>query len=362
MLTYPAPCCQNQTTPVLVARRQKRFPPAEKRKKILFSKNLFRKFTNFCAISCVKIIAVSAPTPFIAFDPIFAHPLPEGHRFPMLKYELLPAQLLYEGALTQSAFFSPPPVSEEIILRTHSAGYWNRMKNLELTAKEMRAIGFPLSAPLVERERRILQGTIDCARISETTGVALNVAGGTHHAFADRGEGFCLLNDFAVAAFQLLHENGAERILIADLDVHQGNGTAALTAGEARIFTFSMHGNHNYPARKEQSDLDIPLADGTGGKEYLDLLQIHLPAVIERFKPTRIFYLSGVDVLATDKWGKLALTPAECAARDQYVFETARRHSLPVAVAMGGGYSPEIRHIVDAHAGTYRAAMEVFGL
>ena len=305
---------------------------------------------------------MSLSIPFIAFDPIFAHPLPEGHRFPMLKYELLPAQLLYEGALTPNAFFSPPPVSEEIILRTHSAGYWHRMKHLELTQKEMRAVGFPLSAPLVERERRILQGTINCARISETTGVALNVAGGTHHAFADRGEGFCLLNDFAVAAFQLLHENPKERILIVDLDVHQGNGTAALTAPEPHIFTFSMHGDHNYPARKEQSDLDIPLADGTTGKEYMELLQTHLPAVLERFRPTRLFYLSGVDVLATDKWGKLALTLPECAARDHFIFMLARRLSLPVAVAMGGGYSPEIRHIVDAHAGTYRAAMDVFGL
>ncbi len=305
---------------------------------------------------------MSATPAFIAFDPIFAHPLPQGHRFPMLKYELLPAQLLYEGALTEAAFFSPEPVSEDIILRTHSAEYWRRMKHLELTQKEIRAIGFPLSAPLVERERRILQGTLTGAKISESTGVALNVAGGTHHAFWDKGEGFCLLNDFAVAAFQLLHENPKERILIVDLDVHQGNGTAALAGGEPRIFTFSMHGDHNYPARKERSDLDIPLRDGTTGKEYLDLLHKHLPAVIDTFKPTRIFYLSGVDVLATDKWGKLALTPAECAARDYYVFTLARRHSLPVTVAMGGGYSPEIRHIVNAHAGTYRAAMDVFEL
>ena len=300
--------------------------------------------------------------PFIAFDPIFAHPLPEGHRFPMLKYELLPAQLLYEGALTQDAFFSPPPVSEDIILRTHSAEYWYRMKQLQLTQKEMRAIGFPLSAPLVERERRILQGTLTGAKIAESTGVALNVAGGTHHAFADRGEGFCLLNDFAVAAFQLLHENPRARILIVDLDVHQGNGTAALTAGEDRIFTFSMHGHHNYPARKEKSSLDIPLADGTGGKEYLELLHRHLPAVVDHFRPSRLFYLSGVDVLATDKWGKLALTPEECAERDRYIFRMARQHSLPVTVAMGGGYSPEIRHIVDAHAATYRAALDIFDL
>lgn len=300
--------------------------------------------------------------PFIAFDPIYAHPLPEGHRFPMLKYELIPAQLLHEGTLSENAFFAPAALPEETILRTHDAGYWNRMKALELTPREMRAIGFPLSSPLVEREVRILQGTLDCARISESTGVALNVAGGTHHAFADKGEGFCLLNDFAVAANKLLSENPAERILICDLDVHQGNGTAALFSGNAGVFTFSMHGAHNYPFRKEKSTLDIGLPDGISGKEYLNILQKHLPQIIDTFRPTRLFYLSGVDVLSTDKFGKLSLTRTECAERDLYVLQTARRHSLPVAVAMGGGYSPEIKDIVEAHCNTFRLAVDVFGL
>ncbi len=302
------------------------------------------------------------PVPFIAYDPIYAHPLPEGHRFPMLKYELIPAQLLHEGTITEDAVFSPNPIPEEILLRTHDADYWQRMKRLELTPREMRAIGFPLSAPLVEREVRILQGTLDCARISETTGVALNVAGGTHHAFADKGEGFCLLNDFAVAANELLRENGKERILICDLDVHQGNGTAALLGKAERVFTFSMHGAHNYPFHKEKSHLDIGLPDGVSGGEYLSILHENLPRIIHDFRPTRIFYLSGVDVLATDKFGKMALTREECAARDFFVFQTAKRHSLPVAVSMGGGYSPNIKDIVEAHCNTFRAAVDVFGL
>ncbi len=302
------------------------------------------------------------PPPFIAFDPIYAHPLPEGHRFPMLKYELIPAQLLHEGTIPESALFAPHPIPENSILRTHDADYWQRMKALQLSPREMRAIGFPLSAPLVEREIRILQGTLDCARISETTGVALNVAGGTHHAFADKGEGFCLLNDFAVAANELLFRNPKERILICDLDVHQGNGTAALLSGNKSVFTFSMHGAHNYPFHKEKSTLDIGLPDGISGKEYLQILRENLPKIIDTFRPTRLFYLSGVDVLSTDKFGKMGLTREECAARDRFVLETARCHSLPVAVAMGGGYSPEIKDIVEAHCNTFRIAVDVFGL
>jgi len=280
----------------------------------------------------------------------------------MLKYELIPEQLLYEGSITPVAIYAPPPLDDATILRTHSADYFGRMKRLELTDREMRAIGFPLSAGLVEREVRIVGGTLWCARQSEKTGVALNAAGGTHHAFADRGEGFCLLNDFAIAAKQLTAENPEERILICDLDVHQGNGTAALLRDEPRAFTFSMHGAHNYPFRKETSDLDVGLPDGTDGPTYLRLLAEHLPRVIADFRPTRLFYLSGVDVIDTDKYGKLRLTIPECRARDEYVFSLAKEHGLPCAVAMGGGYSADVRRIVDAHCNTFRAAKEIFGL
>src|SRR3954468_17064336 len=187
----------------------------------------------------------------IAYDPIYAHPLPESHRFPMLKYELIPGQLLYEGVITEDNLLSPQPLEEDIILQTHTANYWRRMKEGQLTAREMRAIGFPQSTQLVEREIRISQGTIDCTLNALNYGVSLNVAGGTHHAFADRGEGFCLLNDFAIASHYLLNKKLVNKILIIDLDVHQGNGTASIFNGNNRVFTFSIHGQHNYPFRKE---------------------------------------------------------------------------------------------------------------
>lgn len=298
----------------------------------------------------------------IAYDEIYAHPLPEGHRFPMLKYELIPQQLIYEGVITKDNLFAPEPLDEETILLTHNADYWQRMKYLQLTYREMRAIGFPLSAELVEREIRICRGSIDCALYAQQYGVALNVAGGTHHSFADKGEGFCLLNDFAIASNYMLQHKLAKQILIVDLDVHQGNGTASLFENEERAFTFSMHGAHNYPFRKENSDLDIGLQDGIKGEEYLEILNKHLPKLIEQVNPDFIFYLSGVDVLETDKFGKLKLTLSDCKQRDEIVFNNCRTNNIPVAVAMGGGYSPDIKDIVNAHCETYKSAKEIFGL
>ncbi|MBC8033467.1 MAG: histone deacetylase [Chitinophagaceae bacterium] len=297
----------------------------------------------------------------IAYDPIYSHPLPEGHRFPMVKYELIPEQLLYQGLITRENLFSPSPLEEEWIVKAHSADYWRRLKTLELTPKEMRVIGFPLSAALIEREIRIARGTIDCALYALDYGVALNVAGGTHHAFHDRGEGFCILNDIAIAANYLLASAKSKRILIVDLDVHQGNGTAALFYGEERVFTFSMHGEHNYPFRKEKSDLDIGLPDGTNGGTYLSLLEKQLPVLLAQQRPDFVFYLSGVDVLSTDKYGKLLLSQAECQQRDAFVLNTCQKKGLPVAISMGGGYSPDIRNIVDAHCNTFRAAADIYG-
>ncbi len=298
----------------------------------------------------------------IAYHPIYAHPLAEGHRFPMEKYELIPAQLLHEGVITAENLFTPGKAEEEVILWTHDADYWNRMKHLQLTDREMRAIGFPLSAQLVEREITLSQGSIDCAIYAQQYGVSLNVAGGTHHAFADKGEGFCLLNDFGIAANYLLHHQLAKQVMIVDLDVHQGNGTASLFKHEPRVFTFSMHGQHNYPFHKEQSDLDVGLADGTDGNTYLELLLEHLPVILQNVQPDFVFYLSGVDVLATDKFGKLKLSIADCARRDEIVFALCRKHNIPVAVAMGGGYSPQIKHIVEAHCNTFKLAKQIFEL
>lgn len=298
----------------------------------------------------------------IAYHPIYAHPLPEGHRFPMLKYELIPEQLMHEGIITTDNLFAPEAATEETILLTHDADYWHRMKNLELTTREMRAIGFPLSAELVERETRIMQGSIDCALYALQFGVSLNVAGGTHHAFANRGEGFCLLNDFAIAANYLLHNKQARKILIVDLDVHQGNGTAAIFSGNNHVFTFSMHGAHNYPFHKERSNLDIGLPDGTDGDAYLTELDSALTGLITHQKPDFIFYLSGVDVLATDKFGKMKLTIEDCKQRDTIVYNLCRKNNIPVCVAMGGGYSPDIKHIVAAHCHTFITAKHIWDL
>jgi acetoin utilization deacetylase AcuC-like enzyme len=297
----------------------------------------------------------------IAFDPIYAHPLPEGHRFPMLKYELIPEQLLHEGTVVAEQFFSPLPCKEEVILLTHDYHYYRKLIDQQLGAAEQRRIGFPQSPTLTERELIITQGTIDCCNYAMKYGVALNIAGGTHHAFADRGEGFCLLNDMAVAANYLLYHQLAKKILIIDLDVHQGNGTAKLFENEPCVFTFSMHGAHNYPFHKEHSDLDIGLKDGTDGNTYLTLLQKHLPEIIHKHQPDFAFYLSGVDVLNTDKFGKLKLTKLDCTARDRYIFETLQSMSIPVTVAMGGGYSPDIKDIVEAHCNTFRIAQSLYG-
>lgn len=296
----------------------------------------------------------------IAFDPIYAHPLPEGHRFPMLKYELIPEQLLYEGTIKEENLFSPQPCPDEIVLLTHTKEYLDKLKHQTLSAKEQRHLGFPQSPQLTQRELVITQGTIDCCHFAMEHGVSLNVAGGTHHAFADRGEGFCLLNDFAVAANYLLHRQLAEKILIIDLDVHQGNGTAKLFEHEARVFTFSMHGKNNYPFHKEHSDLDVELADGTDDEIYLSKLSATLPSIIEQFKPSFAFYLSGVDILSTDKFGKLKVSPAGCMQRDEFVFKLLKQHKIPCTVAMGGGYSPQVKQIVDAHCNTFRVAKNIY--
>jgi acetoin utilization deacetylase AcuC-like enzyme len=296
----------------------------------------------------------------IAYTEIYQHSLPEGHRFPMLKYELIPKQLLYEGIITTENLFEPTLCSEENILPTHDAEYWQRMKNLELTEREMRKVGFPLSAQLVEREITIMQGTIDCAMFALQYGCAMNVAGGTHHAFTNKGEGFCLLNDMAIAANYLLKNKLAERILIVDLDVHQGNGTAQIFQNNKNVFTLSMHGKNNYPFHKEISDLDIELIDGINDDDYLALLNKNLPDVIKKHQPDFIFYLCGVDILATDKFGKLNVTTEGCKQRDIFVFEQCKANNIPVACAMGGGYSPKIADIVNAHSNTFKAAINLF--
>lgn len=278
----------------------------------------------------------------------------------MAKYELLPEQLLREGTAAPASFFRPEVLAEADLLLTHTAEYWRRLQALDLTRKEVRAIGFPLSRKLLARGRIIARGTLDCARHAMRDGTALNVAGGTHHSFADRGEGFCVFNDIAVASNVLLMRGEVERIAVVDLDVHQGNGTAKLFEAEERVFTLSFHGERNYPLRKERSDLDVGLPDGTGDAAYLDRLAAELPTVLDRHRPDLVFYLAGVDVLAEDKLGRLGLTRAGCRARDRYVFEECHRRGLAVAVSMGGGYAERLATIVDAHAATFQEARRVY--
>lgn len=298
----------------------------------------------------------------IAFHPIYAHPLPEGHRFPMLKYELIPGQLLYEGVIREDNLFAPNFCPDEVVLWTHEQEYFNKLKHQTLSEREQRHIGFPQSLQLTERELMIVQGTIDCCLYAFDHGVALNVAGGTHHAFANRGEGFCLLNDFAVAANYLLQKGLAKQVLIIDLDVHQGNGTAKIFEKEPRVFTFSMHGKNNYPFHKEKSDWDIELPDGISDVEYLHLVHQTLPQLIDRVQPDFAFYLSGVDILNTDKFGKLKVSISGCRQRDEAVFKILKKHQIPCSVAMGGGYSPHVNTIVEAHCNTFRVAKDVFEL
>lgn len=298
----------------------------------------------------------------IAWHPLYTHPLPEGHRFPMLKYELIPGQLMYEGVITQDNLFEPGLCPDKTVLLTHAPEYLEKLHSQTLSAKEQRAIGFPQSAALTQRELVIAQGSIDCCDYARKNGVSLNVAGGTHHAFRNRGEGFCLLNDFGVAANYLTRHKLADKIIIIDLDVHQGNGTAAIFSGRKDVFTFSMHGEKNYPFHKEKSHLDVPLADGTNDEEYLDLLAHHLPKLLDEFKPDFAFYLSGVDILSTDKFGKLKVSIDGCAARDRFVFEQLYSRQIPCTVAMGGGYSPDVRTIVKAHCNTFKLAKEIYRL
>ncbi|WP_114777442.1 histone deacetylase family protein [Botryobacter ruber] len=296
----------------------------------------------------------------IAWSPVFVHSLPEGHRFPMAKYELLPEQLLYEGTITHDNLFAPEPLPEPFILDTHEADYWYRLSHQLLTPSEVRRTGFPQSKELVHREVVIMNGTVQAALYAQQFGIGMNVAGGTHHAFTNRGEGFCLLNDIAIAANHLLKYKGVKKILVVDLDVHQGDGTAQIFKNEPRVFTFSMHGGNNYPHRKEHSDLDIPLADGTDDNTYLSLLRNTLPRLLQEQEPEFVFYQSGVDVLYSDKLGKLGMSLQGCKERDRLVLELCRKNSLPVAVSMGGGYSKQLAHIVEAHANTFRLAQQLF--
>jgi len=296
----------------------------------------------------------------VAWTESYILTLPPHHRFPMSKYEVLPHQLIYEGTITEENIFRPTAVDEKWILLSHDEVYWNNLRNLTLTPKEVRRTGFPLNQEVVDREVIIANGTLLCTQYAIKNGIAMNIAGGTHHAFTHKGEGFCLLNDIAIASNYLLHENLAKKILVVDLDVHQGNGTAQIFRNEPRVVTFSMHGANNYPLHKENSDLDIGLADFTTDKFYLSTLETNLNNLIQSVEPDFMFFQSGVDILDTDTLGKLSVTREGCKQRDRVVLESARKNRIPIVTCMGGGYSKDFKDIIEAHANTYRLAQEIF--
>lgn len=296
----------------------------------------------------------------VAWSEAYVLPLPPNHRFPMSKYEVLPQQLVHEGTLKEENFFRPTPMPEERIVRTHDQAYWERLKALALTDLEVRRAGFPLTEAAVNREITIVEGTARCTEFALKHGVSMNIAGGTHHAFTNRGEGFCLLNDIALGAHHLLDKNLAKKILVVDLDVHQGNGTAQIFRDDPRVFTFSMHGANNYPLIKENSELDIGLADGTSDRFYLSTLDRNLKTLLEEVEPDFMFFQSGVDILDTDRLGRLAVTRAGCKERDRLVLTAAKQNGIPLVASMGGGYSSDFRDIIEAHANTYRLAQEIF--
>lgn len=272
----------------------------------------------------------------------------------MSKYPLIHQKLLHDGDLNAENFFEPHPISEDPIYAVHDDGYIAKLKANELSRKEEREIGFPFSERLLEREINIMNGSLQAALAAFENGAALNIAGGTHHAFKQRGEGFCIFNDIAIGAQYLLDHKGLERILVVDLDVHQGNGTTAIFRDDKRVFTFSMHGEKNYPIRKEVSDLDVGLPNGISDAAYLDLLDEHLHRLMHDFKPQFVFFQSGVDILETDKLGKLAVTLNGCEERDRLLIQSCFEHQVPVCAVMGGGYSEDIGIIVEAHCQTFR--------
>ena len=296
----------------------------------------------------------------IAYHPIYKHPLPKGHRFPMIKYELLPQQLIHEGTCSEANFFEPEKPNDKYIVAVHTPEYYYDLVNITLDQRAARKIGFPLSEVLVEREVIIADGTIKASEYALKYGVAMNIAGGTHHAYTDRGEAFCLLNDQAIGAKYLQAKGLVQKVLIVDLDVHQGNGTAEIFQNDNSVFTFSMHGKSNYPFKKEESNLDIALDNDCDDTTYLSLLYKTLPKLIQEQQPDFIYYLCGVDVIASDKLGKLGMTMEGCKERDRFVLQLCKDHEIPVMCSMGGGYSPDIKVIVDAHANTFRLAQQLF--
>jgi len=289
----------------------------------------------------------------------FVLPLPEGHRFPMAKYARLRERVVAERLVAPDRLVEAPAAGWDEIRLVHAAEYVEAVARGSLPREAQRRIGFPWSPEMVERSRRSVGATVAAARAALADGIAVNLAGGTHHAFADRGEGYCVFNDVAVAARVLQRDHGVRRIAVVDCDVHQGNGTAAIFQHDPSVFTFSMHGAKNFPFRKETSDLDVELDDGTADEVYLEQLARHVEAVLDRHEPEFVFYLAGADPYEGDRLGRLKLTIGGLRARDALVLRRCRTLDRPVAISMSGGYAPDIDAIVTIHANTIAVASEL---
>jgi acetoin utilization deacetylase AcuC-like enzyme len=295
----------------------------------------------------------------VFYSPYYYADIGENHVFPIRKFELVRECLLKEGTLKPEQIVEPEPASVEDVLLVHTEDYISRLIDGSLTGKEIRRLGLPWSKSLVRRSFLATSGTINAAKSALANGVSSNLAGGTHHAFPDRGEGFCVLNDVAVAIRVLQRERLAKRFLIVDLDVHQGNGTAFIFQNAPEVFTFSMHGAKNYPLFKEDSTLDVELPDKTGDSDYLQILSENLPRVFAH-EPGIVFYLAGADPFEKDKLGRLSLTMAGLQRRDELVLEYARAHSIPVVTVMSGGYAADINDTAQIHCNTIRTVKNVF--
>ncbi|WP_334190208.1 histone deacetylase family protein [Noviherbaspirillum sp.] len=289
----------------------------------------------------------------------FVLPLPQGHRFPMQKYRLVRETLPLVADSIE--VHEAPHTTDGVLALAHHPDYIRKVSEGRLSAEEQKAIGFPWSPEMVERSRRSAGATIAACRAALADGTAVNLAGGTHHSYADHGEGFCVFNDAAIASRLMQAERRVKRVAIVDLDVHQGNGTASILADDDSVFTLSLHGERNYPFRKEASDLDVALPDGTGDDLYLDALEGALAELFRRFSPQLIIYLAGADPHEGDRLGRLKLTKDGLAARDRMVLDAARARTIPVAIAMAGGYGKNIQDTVDVHVQTIALASQYAG-
>lgn len=286
--------------------------------------------------------------------------LPAGHRFPYSKYTLLREQLIRSAILEPSQLFDPAFLPEEAILRAHTATYWAGLKRLTLPPAMQRRIGLPLTDKLLQRAWASASITYHAAQAALLTGAGANLGGGTHHAYPDKGEGFCVLNDIGISALDLLAEGKIQRTLVVDLDVHQGNGTAVMLQHEPRVFTFSMHCAQNYPSPKEKSDLDIELPAGTGDAAYLQQLEEVLPRLIHTQLPDILYYIAGADVLGGDRLGRLQLTPEGMAARDAFVISICHRLGIPIVLTLGGGYNENLARMINAQARTIELLAQTY--